>query len=120
MTIEQLSLDDAPRYRRTDQVTATLAAREQTPEKLAAGKWAALDALAQHGPQTDHELAALTGYLQTSIGVRRGALVRQGWAVATDERRPSPSGSTCTVWRVTDDGRRVWTELRLKQANGGS
>jgi len=120
MTIEQLSLDDAPRYRRTDQVTAMLASREQTPEKLAAGKWAALDALARYGAMTDHELAAATGYVQTSIGVRRGSLVRQGWAVATDERRPSPSGSPCTVWRLTTDGLKVWNDLRLKRDTDAS
>ena len=118
MTAEQLSLDDAPRYRRTDPMTSRIAAREQTPAKLSAGRWQALDTLARHGPLTDHELAHLTGRLATSIGCRRKDLVRQGWCVATEDRRDSPSGVPCVVWTLTADGLRVWGELSARYEAG--
>lgn len=49
---------------------------------------------------TDFELAAKTGVAQTSIGVRRHELVRAGYVVATNLRRPAPSGSLAIVWRA--------------------
>jgi DNA-binding MarR family transcriptional regulator len=118
VTAEQLTLDDAPRYRRTDPMTSRLAAREQTPAKLSAGRWLALDTLARHGPLTDHELAEITGRLQTSIGCRRKDLVRQGWCIATEDRRPSPSGVPSTVWQLTADGLRVWGQLAARYEDG--
>lgn len=118
---EQLSIDDAPRYRRTDPITAKHAARDQTPERLSEGRWLALDALARHGAMTDHELAVVTGRIATSIGRRRTDLVQQGWAIATEDRRPSPSGTPSTVWRLTLDGLAVWNELRQReQTDGGT
>ncbi len=116
MTTEhQLTIDDAPRYRYHDPLTSKLAAREQTPEKLSAGRWLAMDALARFGPMTDHELAAVTGRVATSIGRRRTDLVQAGWAIATDDRRLSPSGTPSIVWRLTIDGLAVWNELKDRQ-----
>lgn len=53
---------------------------------------------------TDFELAAFAGRQQTSLGVRRGELRSAGLIDKTEERRPSPSGSPCVVWRITRAG----------------
>lgn len=50
---------------------------------------------------TDFELAERTGIAQTSIGVRRGELVKAKLVEKTAMRRPSPSGSAAIVWRIT-------------------
>ena len=93
-----LTLFDQPTARATDPATshkAAARAKRQTHEQLA------LKVLrANPGGLTDHELAARTGVPQTSIGVRRKALERRGLVVATEMRRPSPSGSMCIVWRA--------------------
>lgn len=49
---------------------------------------------------TDFELAERTGVPQTSIGKRRLELQRMGLVAATDERRPSPTGTPAMVWRA--------------------
>jgi hypothetical protein len=61
----------------------------------------ALDTLKAH-PEglTDFALAAITGVAQTSIGVRRGELVRMGLVEKTALRRLSPSGAKAIVWRA--------------------
>jgi hypothetical protein len=115
---DQLTFDDAPRYRKTDPMTSRIAARTQTPERLSSGRWMALDALARYGAQTDFELAERTGRIPTSIGCRRAELTRRGWVVATEERRPSPTGTPATVWQVTADGVRVWGELAARYEDG--
>lgn len=88
-----------PRARRTDPDTSHAAAA-RTSLTAASGRKLALDTHARH-PRglTDFELADLTGYAQTSIGVRRCELVRAGLIEKTDLRRPSPSGSPAIVWR---------------------
>jgi hypothetical protein len=62
----------------------------------------ALEALRAAGAAglTDFQLAEITGVQQTSIGKRRGELVRMGLVVGTGETRPSPSGSPALVWRA--------------------
>ena len=57
---------------------------------------------------TDFDLEKATDIKQTSIGVRRGELVRAGLARQTGRRRENDGGSTCTVWEVTNAGREAW------------
>ena len=57
--------------------------------------------LAVYGPSTDHELAAHARRLQTSLGVRRGELVKAGKVEWAGYTRLSPSGSPARVWRLT-------------------
>lgn len=57
-----------------------------------------------HAGLTDFELADICHSGQTSIGKRRGELVRLGLVEATTGRRPSPTGSPAVVWRITPDG----------------
>lgn len=59
-----------------------------------------LHILADHGPCTDHEIAAHAGRLQTSLGVRRGELVKAGRVEWAGYTRLSPSGSPARVWRL--------------------
>lgn len=65
-----------------------------------------------HTGLTDFELADATGIQQTSIGVRRGDLVRLGFVMATHIRRPSPTGSPAIVWVITNDGIAHYTKTR--------
>lgn len=107
----------APGARATDPVTSHRAAAAQTDRKLTAGQRAALHALAVAGSDglTDFELAERTERKQTSIGVRRGELVKAGLVVATDEVRPSDTQSDALVWRITDLGVTVWTDLNQQR-----
>lgn len=65
-----------------------------------------LDALIEHGPMTDHELAAVVGRQQTSAGKRRLELQRAGLVeqVVGDDGKPlrrlAPSGAPALVWRA--------------------
>lgn len=92
------TLFDQPTARLSDPATshkAAARAKRRTHEQLA------LETLrANPAGLTDFELAARTGVPQTSIGVRRKSLERQGLVVATQKRRPSPSGSMAIVWRA--------------------
>ncbi|MCB1272491.1 MAG: MarR family transcriptional regulator [Microthrixaceae bacterium] len=99
----QLTLDECL-ARATDPDTSHDAAAMQTPERRARGQWLALHHLAMNGPLTDFELAALTGWQQTSIGRRRKELVDAGLAERAEGRRPTPSGATAAVWRITEAG----------------
>jgi hypothetical protein len=47
---------------------------------------------------TDFELAQCLGGQQTSLGKRRGELVRAGLVRPTGLTRPSPSGARAMVW----------------------
>ena len=103
MTITQPDLFSAPVARASDPETSHLAAKDAAPR---AGTNRALAlryirAAGVHG-LTDFELAYLANIPQTSIGVRRGELVRQGFVTKSDLRRPSPSGSLAAVWVATD------------------
>lgn len=66
-----------------------------------------LRSLAQLGASTDHEVAAATGRLQTSLGVRRKALVDQGLVEWSGAKRPTPTGVLARVWRLTEAGERA-------------
>lgn len=99
----------APAARNSDPETSHAAAAA-AQMKASHGRLRVLQHLAASGPMTDHELAASTGVIQTSIGKRRGecrdhslveAVLDRGTAVS----RKSPSGSPATVWQITDKGR---------------
>ncbi len=97
------------RVRRTDPETSVAAAR-QAQSRSEIGRTLALKLLSIRA-HTDHELAAMTGYLATSIGVRRNELVRRGFVqVARDvdgkvRTRPTPSGCAARLWEITEAGR---------------
>lgn len=110
---QQLSLDDAPRARATDPSTSHEAARRV---KAGTDKAAVLRVHHNHpGGLTDFELADRMGRAQTSVGVRRGSLVRDGLVVATETRRATPSGAMAIVWRITPDGVDVARQLQEAQ-----
>lgn len=56
---------------------------------------------------TDFELANLVDRKQTSAGKRRGELRDKGLIEATALRRPSDTGSSAIVWRITALGNRI-------------
>jgi hypothetical protein len=99
------SLFDAPRARMSDPATSHGAALSALPS-VATNRQRALDAHRNHpSGLTDFELAEVTGIAQTSIGVRRHELCKQGCieALVVDGRRvtrPSPSGTPSQVWRI--------------------
>jgi hypothetical protein len=98
-----------PTARGSDPDTSHDAARQTTPRSNAT-RLTALGLLAMAGDHgaTDFELAAQSGLQQTSIGVRRGELVRMGYAEASGRTRQAPSGSRATVWVVTPAGERFF------------
>ena len=63
---------------------------------------------------TDFELAYLAGVQQTSIGKRRGELVKVGYITrlrnedGTSVTRPSPTGTPAAVWAITGAGLRAY------------
>ena len=85
--------------RHTDPETSHNAAKVAS-RKAETNRLLALRMLREHGPMTDFALAELTGIQQTSVGVRRGELVKLGLVRATTLRRPSPSGTPCIVWEA--------------------
>jgi len=62
---------------------------------------------------TDFELAALMRRQQTSVGKRRGELRDRGLIEATEVRRPSPSGSSAIVWKITSEGQTLLDEYEV-------
>jgi hypothetical protein len=94
-----------PVARNIDPQTCRTAA-EHAARKAGTNRALALRCLAAAGAHglTDFELAERTGTQQTSIGKRRGELVREGYVEATTDTRPAPSGSPAMVWRVTARG----------------
>jgi hypothetical protein len=110
---------NAPVARRTDPATSHEAAAVAA-HSASHGRLLALRTIAQHTDLTDFELADLTGWLQPSIGKRRGELMNADlmgtpWPlveIATDEhgqviKRPARPGATskATAWRITPAGR---------------
>lgn len=94
---EQLVL---PTARRSDPETSHAAARRVAP-KAQRDRDRVLAVLRVGGPMTDFEIAAALRGQQTSLGVRRGELVKAGLVEWAGTHRPSPSGSPARVWRVT-------------------
>jgi len=77
---------------------------------MSRNKWLALNALVEAGSKglTDFELEARVGVQQTSIGKRRGDLVKLGLVEATYRFRPSPSNTPSMVWCSTRAGYERW------------
>ncbi len=119
MSVEQLTLDDAPLVRRSDPDTSHTAAAAQTPQRRSRGQFLVLTALANHGPLTDFDHAQINGLGQTSAGKRRLELQRQGLVEPTGQRRPSPTGSPAKVWTITSTGMVRYHELLRSAAERG-
>jgi len=119
---DQLDIETfiASASRRADPDTSKMAAERVAPH-ASHGRILVLENLAVK-PLTDFELSALTGWLATSIGKRRGECVKNGWVEnaldghAEEVRRPSPSGSPALVWQITQAGRDVLAEHQRKAA----
>lgn len=86
-----------PGARRSDPTTSHDAANKFRPREVHEN---VLRVLRDHGPLTDHEIAARLGGIQTSYGKRRGELRDAGLVVDSGIKRPSPSGSQCVCWRL--------------------
>jgi hypothetical protein len=104
-----LEWEPKPGARNSDPETSHAAA-DTAQMKASHGRLRVLQFLAADGPMTDHELAAVTGVIQTSIGKRRGECRDHGLVEAvldngTVASRLSPSGSRATVWQITKKGR---------------
>jgi len=90
----------APTARHTDPATSHGAAERATGHAQA-DRQRVLALLAERGPLTDFQLADLTGRKQTSIGVRRGELVKAGLVREHDRGGISDTGTPCIRWTVT-------------------
>ena len=96
--------------RRNDLDTSHEAARDAS-KKAPNHRLIALQALSEHGPMTDYELAEKTGLQQNSIGKRRKdcqdiGLVDFFMLDGEKERRKTPSGSSAYVWQITELGKK--------------
>jgi len=93
--------EDSPRTtayaRRTDPDTSHEAAESVKPTEL---ETLVLNALRSFGSTgaTSHELVAETGMEWQTVSPRLRPLIRKGFAVETDKRRPGPSGRNCIVF----------------------
>lgn len=115
--LDLFSVDTRGMVRASDPETSRGAAVVAIGRK-ALGQGLALEALYRAGERglTDFELAAVTGWQQTSIGKRRGELRDDGLVCAAflldpmsgdrvSVRRPSPTGTPAQVWELTPSGR---------------
>lgn len=94
--MSQLALEFT-RARRGDPETSKSAARNV--ENFAHGHYALiLGALKLHGPATIYELADRTSL--THVQVARRLPEMSAMVERTGEKRPSPSGNACGVWRL--------------------
>lgn len=97
-------------HRATDPITSMEAAQRQTTDKVRSEHRVVLELLSLE-PLTDFELAKRASHAlkravkQTSIGVRRGELVRLGLVVDSGRKGVSDTGSSCIVWQLTNAGR---------------
>jgi hypothetical protein len=99
---DQLTFDSlVPTARHSDPETSHQAAALAEP-RAKTNRAYALRLLLEAGANglTDFELAERSGIAQTSIGVRRGELVKQGLAARHPDAitRHSPSGASSIVW----------------------
>ena len=96
-------------FRKTDPHTSAQAAAKAITN-ASKGRVLALEALTER-PMNDFELAAHTGWQQTSIGKRRLECQRAGWVepLLDDEgdqiMRKSPSNTNSLVWQISAKGR---------------
>jgi hypothetical protein len=118
--MHQLTLDDAALFamknsRRGDHLNSIRAAQNAYRHAARTRDLALLAHYAHPDGLTDFELAALTNVSQPSIGKRRLDLQREDFITDTGMSRAAPSGSSATVWRITEKGKRA--ALELKQAS---
>ena len=99
-----------PAARLTDPDTSYLAASMPRATRLV--YLAIVEALVEHGPLTDHDLARYVSAKlersvgQTSVGVRRGELRDQyGWVQDSGHKGTTPTGAKAIRWGLTDLGR---------------
>lgn len=86
------------RARRSDPETSHEAAAKA--RDFAGGHYALIRlALIEHGPATIHEIAARTG-LDVHQVARRTAEMNGVMIERTSDKRPSPAGRGCYVWRA--------------------
>ena len=98
-----------PTARRNDPITSHQAAAAQTPAKVRTEHRLILELL-QWEPLSDFELATRASQAlgrtvkQTSIGVRRGELVKIGMVRDSGTKGTSDTGSPCIRWALTNFG----------------
>jgi len=101
---------------RHDDPWTSHAAWEDVSHKTTKGRWLVLAAL-NTMPMNDFELAAFTGWQQTSIGKRRLECQRRGLVQAClngrgeQIARKAPSGSMSLVWEISEAGKGVVTAI---------
>jgi|TARA_Y100000034_G_C6631227_1_gene275578 predicted ArsR family transcriptional regulator len=71
----------------------------------------AVDALLTHGPLTADEAAEIAGVTVLAMRPRFSELHKAGKIADAGERRPSASGKTATVWKLTPTGPMEQTSL---------
>jgi len=86
-----------PGFQATD--TSMAAADSMKPSKARLQQMV-LDALADHGPATSHELAYITGQTYAGIQPRTAELRIEEKIVDSGLRRKTPSGKNSIVWRL--------------------
>ena len=100
----------APTARPSDPDTAHEAAAAVTDVQRRNVYRAVLEALVEHGPSTDHDLARyVAGKLghpigQTSVGVRRGELRNAGLVADSGHKGRTPTGAKAIRWALTPAG----------------
>lgn len=105
-------LVDVGHSRRTDPDTSKEAAARQTTDKVRTEHRVVLELL-QWESLSDFELAKRASKAlgrpikQTSIGVRRGELVRLGLVADSGRKGKSDTGSACIIWQITRAGRQA-------------
>lgn len=100
-----------PNARHTDPPTSHQAAADAAVN-VNTNRFAVLSCHYRH-PRglTDYELAAITGLQQNSAGKRRGELMQKGFIEDSLTVRPAPSGSMCSVWRITPAGETAYLSI---------
>ena len=93
-----------------DPDTAHEAAESITDRQRRAVYRAVLEALYEHGPSTDHDLARYVSgklqhpIIQTSVGKRRGELRDSGQVTDSGFKGKTPSGARAIRWALTTAG----------------
>jgi predicted transcriptional regulator len=83
------------------------------PKLRSAQRVRVLKALVEFGVDgaTDYELGNRLNILRTSAGKRRKELLEIGLVARTGKTRPTDTGSSGIVWRVTDQGTEIARQL---------
>lgn len=110
LDVPQILPDDAPRVRRTDPVTSSIAA-DATAKKLAGSQQAVLTALRER-PMADHELVTAVQadaewgktriYSPSRIRSARSELAEKGLVRKANFTRPTISNLPADVWEVAE------------------